>query len=66
MFVNTSSSFEQEHVLTPGKSFPPLSAAGSTVFCSASFFLKDQTGDNLMVQGQACRVNAAALSVHKL
>ena len=27
------------------------------------FFLKDQTGDNLVVQGQACRVNVAALSI---
>jgi len=71
-----SSILEQEHVFLHSKSCPPSSTATGTQFSAVphhwlnnvltAFLSKDRTGDNLMVQGQDCRVDVTALSIKTL
>jgi len=69
----SSSTLEQEHVFLHSKSCSPSSTAIRAQISAVShhwlnnvltaFLSKDRTGDNLMVQGQDCRVDVTALSI---
>jgi len=72
----SSSILKQEHVFLHSESCSPSSTVTDTQ-CSAvphhwlnnvltAFLSEDRTGDNLMVQGQDCRVDATALSIKTL
>jgi hypothetical protein len=69
-----SSTFEQEHVFPPGKSCSPSASTGAQHSAVprywrnnviAGFLSKEQTGDNLMVRCQDCRVDVATVSIQK-
>jgi hypothetical protein len=66
-----SSTFEQEHVFPPTKSWSPSSAAIGTRNSAMphhwhngvliGFLSKDQTGDTLTVQGQDCSLDVVTV-----